>query len=64
MNNRKPVEPVFIYENVDDDCTVNLDVDNIGEMDEEVLEFEGFVNEIATLPGVSDCTGAGAGGSE
>jgi len=45
---------------MDDDCTVDLDVDGIGEMKEDVLKFEGFVNEIAMLPGVS----VGAGRSE
>ena len=34
---------------MDDDCTIDLDVDDIDEI-KEVLEFEGFVNEIATLP--------------
>ena len=64
LNHRKPVEPAIIHENMDDDCTVDLNVDDISEMDEEVLEFEGFVNEITTLSGVSGGAGIGAGGSE
>ena len=49
---------------MDDDCTVDLDVDDIGEVDKEVLEFEGFVNDITILPWVSGGVSVGAGGSE